>query len=957
MSDSRILYRVHREVHAGFCLRLRGACVWLFYASVMLFACQAGASEEDNWADTVSRVANSVVSLQLSQLRNFDDSEQGTSSATGFVVDADRGIVLTNRHVIGSGPMRISATFQNQERVTAVPLYRDPIHDFAFIRYDPSQLNYASPDSLALRPDKVATGMNIRVIGSDGGEQLSILPGTIARLDREVPSYGRYGYNDFNTFYLQAASGTSGGSSGSPVIDLDGDVVALNAAANTKTASSFFLPLPRIKHALQKLQAEEAIERGGFQTIFEHRPFRELARLGLDAVTESRARASQYASNGMLTVGQVIPAGPADGLLEPGDILVSIEEQLVTDFVSLEQLLDTSIGQSLTVDVIRQGVQTRVQIPVVDLNALAPSRLLELGDAVVQDMSIQHARAMNLPQRGVVVMRQGYIFTRANVPQGALVIEVDGQPMSNVDSFMQALKAPSKEQKRRIRYIIPGREFNSVLGRIQVEDRWFDHRVCDRVDDARFWKCKPVTFQTTAEDADNTAVSLPQYQDALLNRVAPAMVKVDFSIPFSVDNVYARHFKGVGLVVDRQAGLIAVDRNTTPIGLGDAELTFFGSLVIPGKVVFLHPRHNIALIQYDVALLSGAPFDALQLSDADVALPAQLTMVGYRADGTLRRHEIDERSRLTIGFSPPGLPRFQQSATDVIGVPNIPPSLGGPLVDDKGVVHAVYMSFAFEENREIRQREWSMPAAVVGEALRMYLDNQPYYSLDAQLAYQPLAMAREYGLPDQWLVEYNKLPADVRRVLYISHLVPQTDAADKLMTGDFIIAIDGRLVSELFTAEVISQRERVTLTILRDGKVIDVDLMPSTVDTLGTQRFVSWAGAIFQQPFEEIGLQKSVHFPGVYIASTQEGSPALWDQLYRNRFVAAIDGEPVNDLDQFLSKVSKKKQDEITRLTVISMSGRKKIVTVQPEYHFWPTFEVVRKADGWHRLNHVDPSE
>jgi len=54
---------------------------------------------DDQWAQTLSRAANSVVSLQLAQLRNFDDAEQGGSTATGFVVDAERGILLTNRHV------------------------------------------------------------------------------------------------------------------------------------------------------------------------------------------------------------------------------------------------------------------------------------------------------------------------------------------------------------------------------------------------------------------------------------------------------------------------------------------------------------------------------------------------------------------------------------------------------------------------------------------------------------------------------------------------------------------------------------------------------------------------------------------------------------------------------------------------------------------------------------------
>jgi len=917
------------------------------------FSVAVAASSEDSWAQTVSRAANSVVSLQLSQLRNFDDTEQGGSTATGFIVDAERGIVLTNRHVVSSGPIRLSATFQNQERVDAVPLYRDPIHDFAFLRYDPAELKYATPDSLSLRPDKVSTGMNIRVIGSDGGEQLSILPGTIARVDREVPSYGRYGYNDFNTFYLQAASGTSGGSSGSPVIDSDGDVVALNAAANTRTASSFFLPLPRIQHALKRLQESMPIERGGLQTVFLHRPFRELKRLGLDAETETQARDENKNNNGMLQVSQVIPGGVAEGVFEAGDILVSINEKLVTNFITLESLLDQSIGKTLEVELIRQGEMISVQIGVTDLHSLAPRRFLELGDAVIQNMSIQHARSMNRPQEGVVVMFPGYFFESAGIPSRSVIVQINSQPVVDLDGFISALRDAPHDRKIQVRYVVPGHEFTTEIGQIEIDNRWFGHRQCERVDDVRFWDCAAIELPQSKPSNDDNVQEVPRFKDAILNKVAPAMVRIDFDIPYDTDNVYAQHFNGVGLVVDKRNGLVAVDRNTVPIGLGDVDITFFGSQVLDGEVVFLHPRHNIALLKYDTEYLGDASFEELQLADAEKPLPDELTMVGYRANGTFRRHEIDELSRLTIGFKPPGLPRFQQSPLDVYGVPNVPPSLGGPLVDENGVVHAFYMSFAYEVDREIKQRDYALPSAVILESLRMYRTGSPYYSLDFRLAYKPISEARQLGLPKEWLSRYNSLDANLRKVLYVDQVIPATDAADKLLSGDVLIAIDNELVADLFTAELLAQKTEVLLTVLRDGEVIEVSLNPSEMSSLGTQRVVSWGGALFQEPHADIGFQKGVDFPGVYVANTEDGSPALWDGLYRNRFVEAVDGNPVENLDDFIGLVSVKAQDEVTRLSVVSMSGRKQIITVEPEYNFWPTFEIKRTVDGWQRVNYL----
>ncbi len=102
-----------------------------------------GATPEDAaWSATLERVAQSVVAIKIDSTRAFDTEWNTSSQATGFVIDAERGLILTNRHVVTPGPVTAEATFLNREEVQLYPVYRDPVHDFGLYRYDPKKLRF-----------------------------------------------------------------------------------------------------------------------------------------------------------------------------------------------------------------------------------------------------------------------------------------------------------------------------------------------------------------------------------------------------------------------------------------------------------------------------------------------------------------------------------------------------------------------------------------------------------------------------------------------------------------------------------------------------------------------------------------------------------------------------------------------------------------------------------------------
>lgn len=74
-------------------------------------------ADSPEWQATIESVVKSVVSIHFCQTCSFDTELSMSSQATGFVVDAERGYILTNRHVVGAGPFWGYCIFDNHEEV------------------------------------------------------------------------------------------------------------------------------------------------------------------------------------------------------------------------------------------------------------------------------------------------------------------------------------------------------------------------------------------------------------------------------------------------------------------------------------------------------------------------------------------------------------------------------------------------------------------------------------------------------------------------------------------------------------------------------------------------------------------------------------------------------------------------------------------------------------------------
>lgn len=914
--------------------------------------------EAPSWERTLESAAKGIISIRASHVLGFDTESAGAYSATGFVVDARRGLVLTNRHVVSPAPIVAYGILENYEEVELIPVYRDPVHDFGFFRFDPAKVQFMRLSAIPLSPERARVGLEIRVIGNNAGEKLSILAGTLARLDRSAPDYGVGEYNDFNTFYLQAASGTSGGSSGSPVLDIEGHAVALNAGGSSRAASSYYLPLDRVTRALGLLQEGRPVPRGTLQTKFVHLAYDQIRRLGMPLDFEGKVRATYPQGTGLLVVSHVLPDGPAAGILQAGDILCSANRTIVNSFLLLFEMLDAAVGGTVHVTVCRGKQMLDLAMPIQDLHAITPSRFVEIGGGVLNEMSYQLAMSYVRPVGGVFLASSGHMFEGASIWNRSIITSVNYVPTPTLDAFIAVCRTLADRDRVPVRFYAVGQPFKEKMKILDVDRHWNVFRIGTRNDATGTWDLQSFDAPPPPAPREVTRITLPTGDDPA-SVVQRSLVAIDFHVPFLVDGLKSNLFYGVGLVVDAEAGLVVCDRDTVPAYLGDLTITFGSTLTLPGQVVFLHPALNLVFVRYDTSLVQGNIVSAdLRFDAAPLRAGDDVQFVGVSADHSVLVKQSTVSGVFAINTRPSVPPRWRATNIEGIKLDATVNSQGGVLCDGECGVRALWVNYLFQDDKGKESAVMQgLPVHLLQPSLEA-LQRQctpEINSLQVELWPLRVSFARAFGLTDARLAQLESLPNFNQSLLHLVGLLATDCPATKLLQpGDVVIQCNGTPVLTLSDMANLPLGKLATLTILRDGGEVEVQVPTAQLRPTEATEIICWGGAILQTPNHSALEQVALTPPeGVYVACTLNGSPVNTFSISPGVWITHVDEKPTPTLACFLRVARAASSSDYVRITTVNRNGTMAVSAIKLDPVYWPMWQLTPSPTSqWTRVQY-----
>ena len=406
----------------------------------------------------VTRVSPSVVQVLVTGYGPVEDSGRGDtdvvigrqrSMGSGVIIDPD-GFIITNAHVV-SGAQRVQVV------VPAVHASEPALRSLISARgrtVDARVVGIASEVDLALLKieltglpalpmanyDEVHQGQMVFAFGSPEGLRNSVTMGVVSAVARQPDA-------DHPMVYIQTDAPINHGNSGGPLVNVDGQVVGINAFILTDSGGSqglgFAIPCAVVSVAYPQLRKYGHLHRSeiGVQ---------------VQTITPELARGLALAKDSGLVVSDLLPEGPAAAAgLQIQDVIESIDDVPMDSLLELAfHLYTRNAGDRLKLVVRRGGDRLLLDIPVVerphdleglgDLGDPETNSIRQLGivGIAIDDAIATMVPGLRIPSGVVVAGRsQGSRGADVALSAGDIIHTLNGTSISNLQELRAALDA------------------------------------------------------------------------------------------------------------------------------------------------------------------------------------------------------------------------------------------------------------------------------------------------------------------------------------------------------------------------------------------------------------------------------------------------------------------------------------------------------------------------------------
>ncbi len=362
-------------------------------------------------------------------LPDIEPRREVLSAGSGVVVDAEKGYVLTNNHVV-QGAEEITVTLKDKRRFKAELVGRDPATDIALLRIPAERLT-ALPlgDS-----DLLEVGDVVLAIGNPFALGQTVTSGIISALGRSGIAAENY------ESFIQTDAPINPGNSGGALINTKGELIGINTAiiapAGGNVGIGFAVPVNMARAVMQQLIRYGEVRRGRIGVVIQD-------------LTPEIAEAMGIPGKRGAVVSRVEPNSPAAAAgLRPGDVIVAVNGKPVKSSTDLRNRIGLmERGQKVRLTLLRDGREKQVEVvigePAKEVIAGAEA-VPQLAGATLTDIPPDHPAYGNV--KGVLVadVERGSPAWQVGLRPGDIILAVNREPVGSLADFEDRVRQAKK---------------------------------------------------------------------------------------------------------------------------------------------------------------------------------------------------------------------------------------------------------------------------------------------------------------------------------------------------------------------------------------------------------------------------------------------------------------------------------------------------------------------------------